>query len=89
MLQNAAQLLELLRASVRNPIAGNDDKIGCEQFNATEAFDDVVIVDFWSDVQVAYLCESESLELVRETANGQYGIGYVDPMRLDAPSVKS
>src|SRR6266571_4084351 len=88
MPQDAAQLLELARTPIGDPVAGDDYEVGCEFLHPAERLDDVVIVHFGADMQIANLCEGPSLEFAGKTRDGQYGVSEFQPMRLDAPSVK-
>ena len=58
VLQNAAQLLELWRASIGDEVSGESHEVRRELLNSAERFDDVVVVNPGAYVNIANLRES-------------------------------
>jgi hypothetical protein len=85
---DAPQLFELARATIGDPVSREGDEVGCELLNSPEGPKNVIIVDSWTDVQVAQLCESAALKFARKPGDRQHRIGELQPVRLDAPSVQ-
>jgi hypothetical protein len=70
MRHHPAQLLELSRAAIGDPIAGENHEVGSELLSSAERLDDVVVVHFGTDVQIAELRKSAALEFAWEPRDG-------------------
>src|SRR5215472_8493167 len=88
MCQHTPQLIELALVAIADPVTGKNHKIGRLVLRPPERLDDVVIVHQRSYMCVSNLSQCPAMKLRRQTANGQYGMGEFQPMRLPSPGIK-
>ncbi|MGC3966166.1 MAG: hypothetical protein QM775_01975 [Pirellulales bacterium] len=84
----AADVVDLLLAVARHPIAGHHDDVGLQIVDAGQHAAQVVVVDKRANVQIAELHECFAVERRRQPDDRNLAPHHLDPMRLDPPSVE-
>ena len=67
--QYAAQLLELLWAAIRDPVTCEDYKVWSKFCDSVERFDDVGVINFWTNMYVADLRDCKSIQSMSKPNN--------------------
>jgi hypothetical protein len=88
MLDHTTQLFELSGAPISDPVSRIHHEIRRKFAHPAERFNDVRIVDFGTDVQVAQLRKCASFKFARKSRDRQFATRQLKPVRLDPPRIK-
>ena len=84
-----AQVVHLFGGAVRDEVAGHHDDRRPQRVDSAERLDQIVIVDFRPDVNVADLDEQPAFQLARKVRDRHPPPREVHPVRLDPPGVEA
>ena len=87
--EHAIEAVLLSRCLVGHEVAGDYQDVGMQLSDLSQRVDQVVLVDLGTHMQVADLDQGRSLEVRRQSGDGQGTMDEFDPVGLDSPCIEA